>query len=604
MTDLPKKAKGMYCGRVSCPEALLISVLEDVTIPRLPVWDFTPASPTTPAKNKRRMIIVANRLKVTVKRNSDGTYKFDPSAGGLASGMEGFTKTTKCLWYGWVGLDIPDKDRADLTKRLWSEYEAIPVYVSEKLSEGHYNGFSNEILWPLFHYHPDDVCFEDSAWNDYKEVNRIFAKALAQDAKDGDIIWIQDYHLMLMPAMLRQELQERQPPPKDVKIGFFLHTPFPSSEIYRILPVRKEILEGVLQSDLIGLHAIDYVRHFLNACVKILKLSTTPAGVYYHERFITVQDFPIGIDPPKWTDQLKVHETQIRMTELRKTFQGVKVIVGIDRLDYIKGIQQKLHAFEVLLTDHPDLVGKVKLVQIGVPTRDTVGTYISLRTAINELVGRINGKFGTIEFAPIQFLFQSVAFSELTALYAISDVCLVTSIRDGMNLVSYEYIVCQDQNNGALVLSEFTGAAQSLNGAIVVNPWDTDAVAKALHDAVTMDEHVRRDRRIKMRRRVLTYTSEWWGKRFMDEMMRIATSSQKLERAENVAFLEGKTRDRVSSNPVQRDPRAMQAMEEVATEVDSEEDKENEEKYVTYPTTALPTPQGQYFHDLCSRDNG
>ncbi|KAI7516558.1 glycosyl transferase, partial [Hortaea werneckii] len=280
-------------------------------------------------------------------------------------------------------------------------------------------------------------------------------------------------------------------PPQNVKFGFFLHTPFPSSEIYRILPVRNEILEGVLHCDLIGFHTYDYARHFLSSCARILGLPTTPNGIEFLGKLVAVGAFPIGIDPEKFVQGLKKDSVQRRIQTLQSKFEGQKIIVGVDRLDYIKGVPQKLHALEVFLTEHPEWIGKVVLVQVAVPSRQDVEEYQNLRAVVNELVGRINGKFGTIEFQPIHFLHKSVSFDELIALYAVSDVCLVSSTRDGMNLVSFEYIACQEQRHGCMILSEFAGAAQSLNGSIVVNPWNTEELADAIHDSVTMGEEQR-----------------------------------------------------------------------------------------------------------------
>lgn len=471
-----------------------------------------------------RLLLVSNRLPITIKRSPDGDYSFSMSSGGLVTGLSGLAKTTKFQWYGWPGLEIPEAECGELNQRLKDEYGATPIYVDDELADRHYNGFSNSILWPLFHYHPGEITFDESAWSAYKQVNRLFAKTMAKDVQDGDMIWVHDYHLMLLPEMLREEIGDSK---KNVKIGFFLHTPFPSSEIYRILPVREDLLMGVLQCDLIGFHTYDYARHFLSSCARILEVSTTPNGVEYGGKYVTVAAFPIGIDPEKFVDGLKKPKVIDRIKALQRKFEGVKLIVGVDRLDYIKGVPQKLHALEVFLTEHPEWVGKVVLVQVAVPSREDVEEYQNLRAVVNELVGRINGKFGTIEFMPIHFLHQSVAFDELTALYAVSDVCLVSSTRDGMNLVSYEYIATQAERHGALILSEFTGAAQSLNGALIVNPWNTEELAGAIHEAVTMDPETRLSNFKKLEKYVFKYTSSWWGESFVGELNKIALSAEK-----------------------------------------------------------------------------
>lgn len=492
----------------------------------------TPAAESQPARApaptpKGRLLLVSNRLPITIKRSEEGHYEFAMSSGGLVSGLSGLSKTTKFQWYGWPGLQVPRSEVAMLNKRLNEEFSATPVFMDDELSDRHYNGFSNSILWPLFHYHPGEITFDELAWEGYVEANRLFAKAIAKDVQDNDLVWVHDYHLMLLPAMLREEINKAgDNRPKNVKFGFFLHTPFPSSEIYRILPVRNEILEGVLHCDLIGFHTYDYARHFLSSCARILGLATTPNGVEFQGKLVTVGAFPIGIEPDKFAQGLKKENVIRRLEALKRKFEGVKIIVGVDRLDYIKGVPQKLHALEVFLTEHPEWIGKVVLVQVAVPSRQDVEEYQNLRAVVNELVGRINGKFGTIEFMPIHFMHKSVSFDELAALYALSDVCLVSSTRDGMNLVSYEYIACQQERNGVLILSEFTGAAQSLNGAIVVNPWNTEELADSIHDAVTMGAEQRAINYAKLAKYVYKYTSAWWGESFVTELTRISEKAE------------------------------------------------------------------------------
>jgi trehalose 6-phosphate synthase len=480
-----------------------------------------------PAEPRGRLLLVSNRLPITFKKRDDGEYDFQMSSGGLVSGLSGMSKNTTFKWYGWPGAAPPD-DEIDIIKdQLLKEHNAVPIFMDEELSDRHYNGFSNSILWPLFHYHPGEITFDESAWEGYVEANRLFAKTIAKDVQDNDLVWVHDYHLMLLPAMLREELSRPGNVRKNVKIGFFLHTPFPSSEIYRILPVRDAILEGVLHCDLIGFHTYDYARHFLSSCARILGLATTPNGVEFLGKLVTVGAFPIGIEPEKFASGLQKDNVVERIQVLEKRFENVKVIVGVDRLDYIKGVPQKLHALEVFLTEHPEWIGKVVLVQVAVPSRQDVEEYQNLRAVVNELVGRINGKFGTVEFTPIHFLHRSINFDEMIALYAVSDVCLVSSTRDGMNLVSYEYIACQDERHGSLILSEFAGAAQSLNGSIIVNPWNTEELADAIHDSVTMGDEQRALNHGKLAKYVNKYTSAWWGESFVSELTRISDQAAK-----------------------------------------------------------------------------
>ncbi|KAF3033044.1 Trehalose-6-P synthase/phosphatase complex synthase subunit [Didymella heteroderae] len=483
-----------------------------------------PTKRVSEKQNEGRLLLVSNRLPITIKRADEGKYEMSMSSGGLVSGLSGLSKTTTFQWYGWPGLEVPEDEVSGLKDQLKSEYNAVPIMLDDELADRHYNGFSNAIMWPLFHYHPGEITFDESAWEGYTEANRLFAKAVAKDVQDNDMVWVHDYHLMLMPAMLREEIGNTK---KNVKIGFFLHTPFPSSEIYRILPVRNEILLGVLHCDLIGFHTYDYARHFLSSCSRILGLATTPNGVEFQGKVVTVGAFPIGIDPEKFDEGLQKPKVQERIAALEKKFQGVKLIVGVDRLDYIKGVPQKLHALEVFLTEHPEWIGKVVLVQVAVPSRQDVEEYQNLRAVVNELVGRINGKFGTIEFMPIHFMHKSVSFDELIALYSVSDVCLVSSTRDGMNLVSYEYIATQEKRHGVMILSEFTGAAQSLNGSLIVNPWNTEELADSIHDAVTMGDEQRNLNYQKLSKYVRKYTSAWWGESFVKELRRISETADR-----------------------------------------------------------------------------
>ncbi|ANB12848.1 alpha,alpha-trehalose-phosphate synthase (UDP-forming) TPS1 [Sugiyamaella lignohabitans] len=372
--------------------------------------------------------------------------------------------------------------------------------------------------------------FDDVAWEAYCKANKKFAEIVADYVQEGDLVWVHDYHLMLLPQMLRDEMARRRQQKESAEafklsIGFFLHTPFPSSEIYRVLPVRKEILLGVLQCDLVGFHTYDYARHFLSSVSRILHINPSHNGVTIDGRNVTVGAFPIGIDADSFINGLKQPDVQARIDTLEKKFGDTKIIVGVDRLDYIKGVPQKFHAFEIFLEEHPEWIGKVVFVQVAVPSRQDVEEYQNLRAVVNELVGRINGKFGSVEFTPIHFLHKSIDFKELISLYAVSDVCLVSSTRDGMNLVSYEYVACQEKKNGALILSEFTGAAQSLNGSIIVNPWNTDEMSTAIVDALTMSEEKRRVNHQKLLKYVSKYTAAFWGDNFVSELEKISEAT-------------------------------------------------------------------------------
>lgn len=463
------------------------------------------------------IVVVSNRLPVTInKKAQTGKYEYKMSSGGLVTALQGLAKTSTFQWYGWPGLEIPDNEKAIVKQDLFEKFNAYPVFLSDEIAELHYNGFSNSILWPLFHYHPGEINFDENAWLAYNEANETFAEAIMENVHDNDLIWVHDYHLMLLPEILQKKIKARNL--RNVKLGWFLHTPFPSSEIYRILPVRQEILKGVLSCNLIGFHTYDYARHFLSSVQRVLNVNTLPNGVEYNGTFVNVGAFPIGIDVDTFREGLKEQAVVQRMAELKEKFKGCKIIVGVDRLDYIKGVPQKLHAMEVFLNEHPEWIGKVVLVQVAVPSRGDVEEYQYLRSVVNELVGRINGQFGTVEFVPIHFMHKSVPFQELISLYALSDVCLVSSTRDGMNLVSYEYIACQEEKKGALVLSEFTGAAQSLNGALIVNPWNTDELSDAINEALTLPREKKEANWEKLYKYISKYTSAFWGENFVHEL--------------------------------------------------------------------------------------
>ncbi|KAI9342782.1 glycosyltransferase family 20-domain-containing protein [Zopfochytrium polystomum] len=518
-SSLSSSSSGADRGGSAVPPSTSSSAASSTVGPGSDDLFFLDSPPGAAGSTPSRLIMVSNRLPITIAKKGD-SWTYAMSSGGLVSALTGL-KGLPFTWFGWPGLDVAKAEQEGVADDLLAQYSAVPVFIPDKVADMHYNGFSNSILWPLFHYLPGDINYIEEHWEAYKQANTAFADALAAVVKDGDLVWVHDYQLMLLPSLLRAKLADRP----NVKIGFFLHIPFPSSEVYRILPRRRELLVGVLQSDLVGFHTYDYARHFLSSCTRILGLSTMPNGVEYEGRRVHVGTFPIGIDPEKFTQGLQSPKVQSRIAVLEERFKGVKILVGVDRLDYIKGVPQKLVAFELFLARHPEWINKVVLVQVGVPSRQDVDEYKHLRSTVNELVGRINGRFGTVEFMPIHFLHKSVNFDELTALYAVSDACVVSSSRDGMNLVSYEYIASQQKKKGVLILSEFAGAAQSLNGSIIVNPWNVEELAESYFEAVTMAEKTRVENHQKLFGYVQKYTAAHWGLTFVRELQRIRKES-------------------------------------------------------------------------------
>ncbi|KAJ8898789.1 hypothetical protein K2173_006321 [Erythroxylum novogranatense] len=467
---------------------------------------------------RQRLLVVANRLPVSAVRRGEESWSLEISAGGLVSALLG-VKEFEARWIGWAGVNVPDEiGQKALTKAL-AEKRCIPVFLDEEIVHQYYNGYCNNILWPLFHYlglpQEDRLATTrsfQSQFAAYKKANQMFADVVNKHYEEGDVVWCHDYHLMFLPKCLKEHNI-------NMKVGWFLHTPFPSSEIHRTLPSRSELLRSVLAADLVGFHTYDYARHFVSACTRILGLEGTPEGVEDQGRLTRVAAFPIGIDSDRFIGALELSSVQDHIKELKERFAGRKVMLGVDRLDMIKGIPQKILAFEKFLEENSYWRDKVVLLQIAVPTRTDVPEYQKLTSQVHEIVGRINGRFGSLTAVPIHHLDRSLDFPALCALYAVTDVALVTSLRDGMNLVSYEFVACQDSKKGVLILSEFAGAAQSLGaGAILVNPWNISEVADSIRQALTMSAEEREKRHRHNFRHVTTHTAQEWAETFVSEL--------------------------------------------------------------------------------------
>ena len=492
------------------------------------------AQPYRRAANPRprpRMIVVANRLPMRVERGESGALEYRlQTAGGMVSALMG-VRHVRMVWIGWcpVPEDITATELEHVRRALMSR-GCVPVFLPAEEADLYYNGFCNDVLWPLFHHvvksDPEEVNAAERAqrqWEAYQRVNAYFAQAVMDVAQETDLVWVHDYHLMLLPSLLRSSRPS-------LRVGWFLHTPWPSSEIFRTLPMRREILTGLLGADQIGFHVYDYARHFLHACNRLLGSEVSfaerrlrwerpvPAeaggGTALHS--VKVDAFPIGIDPERFRHALASPAVVARLEELRAQFRGVKVLLGVDRNDYIKGIPQKLLAMERLFEAHPEYVGKVVLLQIAVPTRESVPEYQKIRSVAHRLVGRINGRFGSADYVPIHYLDKAVGFTDLSAMYSLAAACVVTSLRDGMNLVAYEYVACQEASKGVLVLSEFAGAATALGaGSLLVNPYDVDDIAEVMHDALSMGDEQRGELHAYASRYVSKFTSQAWGQSFV-----------------------------------------------------------------------------------------
>ena len=458
-----------------------------------------------------KTIIVANRLPVKVSDNN-GEYILSPSEGGLATGLGSIYKQNDNVWIGWPGLEITgEKDQQKIAQQL-KQQSLLPVFLTQEEISEYYEGFSNEVLWPVFHYYASTYAnYKESNWDFYQKVNEKFKDAVLAITNPGDTIWIHDYQLMLLPNLIRKE----QP---DLSIGFFLHIPFPSYEMFRLVPWRIDLINGILGADLIGFHTFDDVRHFINASTRILPVTSSANIISEGERAIVVESFPMGIDDKKYANLPHDPEVIKDIRLIKDAFKDVKLVVTIDRLDYSKGILQRLQAFEHLLEHYSEYKEKIALYMVVVPSRDTVPQYAQLREQIDKRVGSINSVYRTMDWTPIHYYYRSLPIELLSALYYTADVCLVTPMRDGMNLVSKEYVASRIENDGVLILSEMAGASKELIEALIVNPNNTVEVADAIIQAINMPLDEQKKRMQQMRQMVSKFNISHWVKIFMDKL--------------------------------------------------------------------------------------
>lgn len=488
-----------------------------------------------------RLLIVANRLPVHVVSRKGRLY-VQPSIGGLATGLGSYYKSHESVWVGWSGvhLDTVGKRRGAFEKRFKCE-NCYPVFLSREDIERYYHGFSNKTIWPLFHYFPLYAAYNETWWQAYKRVNRKFCETVMKISKPGDTIWVHDYQLMLLPKYIR----EASP---DATVGFFLHIPFPSSELFRLLPWREELLEGLLGADLIGFHSHDYVHHFLNSIRRILGHDNTLGQIASGNRVVRADTFPMGIDYDRFAGAVSDPEVRKNVEKIRKQVGGRKVILSIDRLDYTKGILQRLEAFDLFLETNRKYKDKVSLILVAVPSRTGVETYMNLKRQLDELVGRINGKHGVIGWIPVWYLYRSIPFHSLVALYHLADVALVTPVRDGMNLIAKEFLAAKTDRKGTLILSEMAGAANELGEAIIVNPNNKGEVARALGEALEMSEDEQIERNWTMQMRLKRYDVMRWAKDFTDRLSSVKEIQERLRAKKLTARMKRQThRDYVKS---------------------------------------------------------
>ncbi|HEX9978948.1 MAG TPA: bifunctional alpha,alpha-trehalose-phosphate synthase (UDP-forming)/trehalose-phosphatase [Flavobacterium sp.] len=465
-----------------------------------------------------KTILVSNRLPFEVKL-SGSRIDMKPSVGGLATGLKSVHAANNSLWIGWSGLkqeQVPEEMETAVSKAMANE-RCATVPLSGKDVDNFYFGFSNKALWPLFHYFLEYTRYDPHQWKTYTEVNQKFADVILEHASEGDTIWIHDYQLLLLPQMLREKCPS-------LTIGFFLHIPFPAFEIFRTFPWREALLHGMLGASLIGFHTYDYVQHFLNSVRRILGSSVRFNEITHDGRNIRVDSFPMGIDYKQFNNAALEHERRAdaEKPELMRRLHGhlhsypeSKLILSIDRMDYTKGIPYRIRAFEYFLDKYPQFREKVRLVMLVVPSRTNVPQYRSLKRETDELVGRINGKFATIDWTPVWYFYRTMPFDDLIDLYTLSHIALITPLRDGMNLVAKEYVATRVNQDGVLILSEMAGAASEMHEAIIINPTNVEQLADSLKHALEMPAEEQKNRFTALQKRLSRYNVDKWASDFM-----------------------------------------------------------------------------------------
>ena len=482
-----------------------------------------------------RLIIISNRLPVTIDKR-EGAFMYYPSTGGLATGLTSLDDETEKLWIGWPGKAVDSESEQLVIKNNLRKDGLIPVFLSTEDIECFYEGFSNKVIWPHFHYFTQFTTYNNHTyWEAYQKVNQLFLQALIEHIEEGDMIWVQDYQLMLLPAMIRAVF------PK-ASIGFFLHIPFPSYEVFRILPWRKALLEGVLGADQIGFHTYNYMRHFLSAAYRISGIEHNFGKLIVNDRLVNVDVFPMGIDYWKYAKQEIVLDPRDDAFKIERLARKKTIVLSIDRLDYTKGIPQRIAAFEDFLEQYPEYMEKVTLLLVVVPSRSNVDQYQELKSEIDLQVGRINGLYGSYDWSPIQYFFRALPFKVLSTLYKVSQIAMITPLRDGMNLVAKEYVASkQESEQGVLILSEMAGASNELTDALIVNPHDRSDIVETLKKAIEMNTSEQRWRLKKMQEHLKKYDIKNWAESYINNLKELT----KRQKNSEVQLL-----NRESANPI------------------------------------------------------
>ena len=459
----------------------------------------------TPRPSNPRLVVAANRLPV---RWDPDDRRWVTSPGGLVSALAPILRETGGVWVGWNGAAGGESGRLDV-----DGIDNFVVPLDEQEIEDHYDGFCNGTIWPLYHDAIRPPEFHRHWWRSHIAVNQRFADAVTDVASEGDIVWVHDYQLQLVPAMVRERLPE-------ARIGFFLHIPFPPPEIFERIPWRRQILQGLLGADYLGFQTRRAALNFAAAAREFADAQGPAGSLRYDDREIRAEPVPIAIDTAHYAGAAADPEVRRLGEELRRDLgDPPTIILGVDRLDYTKGIDLRLRALEQVLDTHPGFLGKVSFIQVAVPSREDVDEYQEIRRQVEEMVGRVNGRFSEAGWMPVHYVYRSVPFEELIGAYTTADVMLVTPLRDGMNLVAKEYVASRVDDTGVLVLSEFAGAAEQLEEALIVNPYDLDALADTLARAVSMTPDEQRERMRRLRRKIIRWDVHKWARHNLDAIV-------------------------------------------------------------------------------------